>query len=128
MHREALDLTSCQIISAACKVHSRLGPGLLESAYEACLTHELRQRGFRVALQVPQPVMYEGLQLELGYRIDMLVEDAVVVELKAVSKLASIHHAQVLSYLKLGGFRLGLLINFAERHLRDGIVRLVNDY
>ena len=118
---------SGRIIDAALKVHSRLGPGVLEGAYEACLAYELRRRGLQVDVQVPMPVRYEDAVIELGYRLDLLVEKVVVVELKAVRKLAPVHHAQLLSYLKLGNFRLGLLMNFAELHLRDGIVRLANE-
>ena len=109
-------------------VHSALGPGLLESAYAACLAHELRERGLRVVMQHPLPVLYRGVQIELGYRLDLLVEDAVVVELKAVSRVLPIHEAQLLSYLKLGDYRAGLLINFHVRHLRDGVTRVVNRF
>jgi GxxExxY protein len=109
------------------RVHSRLGPGLLESAYQACLAHELRQRGLTVGVQVGLPVEYDGLRIESGYRIDLLVENAVVVELKAVEAIHPIHRAQLLSYLRLSRNRVGLLINFNVKHLRDGIVRLIND-
>ena len=116
---------SGQVVDAAMKVHSALGPGLLESAYEACLTHELRKRGLRVRTQVQLPVVYDGLRLDCGYRLDMIVEDLVVVELKAVAKLLPIDHAQMLTYLKLSECRIGLLINFNVAHLRDGIKRLI---
>lgn len=109
------------------RVHSALGPGLLESAYQACLAHELRKRGLRVRAQHPMPVVYEDVQIDLGYKADLLVDDAVVVELKAVAKVLPIHVAQLLSYLKLSGFRVGLLINFHVLHLKDGITRMVND-
>ena len=115
------------VVDAAMRVHSVLGPGLLESAYAACLTHELRQRGLKVLCEVPLPVVYDGIKLDAGYRLDMLVEDAVIVELKAVEALAPIHQAQLLSYLKLSGKHVGLLINFHVVHLRDGIKRMVND-
>lgn len=115
------------VVDAAMRVHSALGPGLLESAYAACLAHELRQRGLKVMCEVPLPVVYDGIKLDAGYRLDMLVEDAVIVELKAVEALAPIHQAQLLSYLKLSGKRVGLLINFHVLHLKDGIKRLVND-
>ncbi len=108
------------------KVHTALGPGLLESAYEACLLHELRKNGFQAKSQVPLPVVYDGLELELGYRIDLLVEDLVVVELKAADAIHPIHEAQLLSYLKLSGKSLGLIINFHTVHLKDGIKRFVN--
>ncbi|MCI0356508.1 MAG: GxxExxY protein [Acidobacteria bacterium] len=113
------------VLDAAMKVHTELGPGLLESTYEACLAHELKNRGLNVRTQVPLPVVYEGLKLEIGYRIDLLVEELVVVEVKSAEALAPIHHAQVLTYLKLGGKGLGLLINFNVVHLKDGIKRFV---
>ena len=124
--RAGLPRRTGAVVDAGMKVHSVLGPGLLESTYEACLAHELRGRGFAVRTQVPLPVTYEGLELELGYRVDVLVDEKVVVELKAVSKLLPIHEAQLLSYLKLNNFRVGLLINFHAVHLRDGIKRMVN--
>ena len=116
------------IIGAAMKVHSALGPGLLESAYEACLAHELRKAGFDVRSQVELPVIYDGVRVDLGYRIDLLVNDAVIVELKCVEKIAPIHEAQILSYLKLSKKRVGLIINFHVRHLKDGIKRVVNGF
>ena len=118
---------SGQVVDAAMRVHSALGPGLLESAYIACVAYELHKRGVRVRTQVPLPVVYEGVRIELGYRVDLLVDDAVVVELKAVAKLLPIHEAQLLSYLKLSGHRVGLLINFHTPHLKNGIKRMVND-
>jgi GxxExxY protein len=114
------------IISSAMQVHSALGPGLLESAYEACLCYELRQRGHNVASQVPLPVIYGGVHIDAGYRLDIVVDDTVIVELKAIEKLLPIHHAQLLSYLKLSGLGVGLIINFHELHLCDGIRRLMN--
>ena len=113
------------IIGAAMKVHSALGPGLLESAYEACLAHELRKAGFDVRSQVELPVIYDGVRVDLGYRIDLVVNDAVIVELKCVEKIAPIHEAQILSYLKLSKKRVGLIINFHVRHLKDGIKRFI---
>src|SRR5436853_7280548 len=113
------------IVDAATKVHSVLGPGLLESAYEACLRHELIKRGFRVASEVPVPVVYDGIRLEAGYKLDLLVEDTVVVELKAIEALAPVHQAQIISHLKLAGKPIGLLINFHSLHLKDGIKRFV---
>jgi len=113
------------VISAAMKVHSALGPGLLESAYEACLAHELRKASFKVETQIGLPVIYDGIRLELGYRMDMLVNDLVVVELKSVEEISKIHIAQVLSYLKLSKKQFGLIINFNVLHLKDGIKRLV---
>jgi len=114
------------IITAAMKVHSALGPGLLESAYEACLQHELHKAGIHSEVQVPLPVVYEGVKLEVGYRIDLLVENLVVVELKSIDAIAAIHQAQILSYLKLSGKSIGLLINFNVVHLKDGIKRFVS--
>jgi GxxExxY protein len=115
------------IIGAAIAVHKELGPGLLESAYEACLAYELAQRGLKVELQKPLPVAYHQIRLDCGYRIDMLVEDKVIIELKAVEKLEPIHEAQLLSYLKLSGCSVGLLINFNVRVLKHGIKRLVHN-
>jgi len=114
------------IITAAMRVHSELGPGLLESTYQVCLQHELKKAGFRSETQVGLPVFYDGVQLDLGYRIDLLVEDLVVVEPKSIDAIAPIHQAQLLSYLKLSGKSLGLLINFNVVHLKDGIGRFVN--
>ena len=108
------------------KVHSIVGPGLLESAYQAFLTRELQSRGFRVQSQVGLPASYEGSRVDLGYRIALLVEDALIVELKAVPKLLPVHEAQLLSYLKLSGCAVGLLINFNVPRLKDGVKRLVN--
>jgi len=116
---------SGEIIDAAMKVHSALGPGLLESAYEACLAHELRKRGYKVETQVELPVIYDGQRIEVGYRLDMVVEDLVIVELKAVEKMIPIYEAQLLSYLKLSGTAVGLLINFHVPRLREGITRRV---
>ena len=114
------------VVDAAMQVHSVLGPGLLESAYEACLAYELRKRGIEVTVQVELPVIYGEVRIDLGYRIDLLVERSVVVELKTVTKLLPVHEAQLLSYLRLGDFRAGLLINFHTARLKDGIKRMVN--
>ncbi len=116
-----------QIVDAAMKVHSVLGPGLLESAYEACLAQELRIRGHHVLVQVPIPVVYEGIRVDVGYRADLLVDNAVIVEIKAITRVLLVHNAQLLSHLRLSGHRVGLLINFHVVHLRDGIKRLVNN-
>ena len=113
------------VVDAAMKVHSALGPGLLESAYATCFKHELIKRGLKVACEVPLPVIYDGIKLEAGYRLDLVVEDTVVVELKAIEALAPIHQAQIISYLKLSGKPIGLLINFHTLHLKDGIKRFV---
>src|SRR5690348_990079 len=117
---------SRSILDAAFRVHSALGPGLLESAYEACLAYELRAEGFRVLTQVPLPLVYREVALDVGYRLDLLVEELVVVEVKSIDRLAALHQAQLLSYLKLSGKRLGLIINFNVVLLKDGIKRLVN--
>ncbi len=114
------------IIEAAMKVHSALGPGLLESAYEACLVHELRKTGLKVISQLALPIVYDGVTIDAGYRIDCLVDDVVIVELKAVEKILPIHEAQILSYLKLSRKPLGLLLNFNVVHMKDGIKRLAN--
>jgi GxxExxY protein len=116
------------IVDAAMKVHSALGPGLLESVYEKCLKHELTKRGLRVESQIWLPVVCDGVEMEGGYKIDLLVEGQVVVELKVVEQILEIHKAQLLSYLKLSDKQVGLLINFNVVHLRDGIRRLVNHF
>ena len=115
------------VIGAAMAVHRELGPGLLESTYEACLAFEPGQRGLRVERQKALPVRYRGVNLDCGYRIDLLVEDHVVVELKVVERLEPVHEAQLLSYLKLSGSPVGLLLNFNTTKLRNGIRRLVNN-
>jgi GxxExxY protein len=114
------------IIGAAMKVHSALGPGLLESAYGLCLAHEIERKGLAVRRQVSIPIRYEGLLIDNGYRIDLLVDSRVVVELKAIEALLPVHRAQLLSYLRLGDFKLGYLLNFNVAHMRDGIARIVN--
>ena len=119
---------SGRIIGCAIEVHKALGPGLLESAYEECLFFELRGAGLKVERQKPLPVVYKEVKLEAGYRIDLLVENKVVVELKAVEALNDVHTAQVLTYLKLSGCKLGLLMNFNVVKLVDGIKRLKNGY
>ena len=114
------------IIGAAIEVHRALGPGLLESAYVTCLVYELRQRGFKVLEQVPLPLVYKEVKLDCGYRLDLLVNDVVIVEVKSVEGLAPIHEAQLLSYLKLADCKIGLLINFNVKMLKHGIKRLAN--
>ncbi|MCL4211868.1 MAG: GxxExxY protein [Phycisphaerales bacterium] len=114
-----------RIIACAIRVHRALGPGLLESVYEVCLAHELAKEGLRFARQVDVPVRYDAVLLDAGFRIDLLVEDAVVVELKAVEKVQPIHEAQLLTYLRLSGKSVGLLLNFNELRLRDGLIRRV---
>lgn len=118
------DAVARQIVDAAFTVHKSLGPGLLESVYEVCLAHELRKRGLETAEQVVLPVVYDSVRLNAGLRLDLLVNQCVIVELKAVERLAPVHKAQVLTYLKLTGHRLGLLINFNVPLIKDGIERI----
>ena len=127
MNAAEMNVRSGQIIDAGMRVHSALGPGLLESAYEACLTYELRKRGLRVDTQVALPVVYDGQRIDVGYRLDLLVQSAIVVEVKAVAKLLPVFDAQLLSYLRLGNYQLGLLMNFHSPRLKDGIKRIVNE-
>jgi GxxExxY protein len=126
--RAELNRISRDIIDSAIKIHTVLGPGLLESAYEACLEHELRRRKHKVLRQVILPVVFEGMNVDLGYRIDLIIDDRVLVELKACEALHPIHKAQLTSYLRLSGRHLGLLINFHVPRLKDGIVRQVNSF
>jgi len=126
--KDRLDSITRRIIGGAIEVHRHLGPGLLESAYEVCLAFELRRMGFEIEQQKPLPVIYKDVKLDCGYRLDLMVEDAVVVEIKAVDHLSPIHDAQLLSYLRLSGKRVGLLINFHVRVLKNGLKRIVNDF
>jgi len=114
------------IIGCAIEVHKQLGPGLLESAYQECLFYELKKEGLKVVKEKPMPIVYKEIKLDHGYRIDLLVEDKVVVELKTVEYLHEVHTAQVLTYLRLGGYKLGLLLNFNEKKLIDGMKRIIN--
>jgi GxxExxY protein len=114
------------IVGSALKVHTALGPGLLESAYEACIQYELIKTGLRVEAQKPLPLVYESVKLECGYRIDLMVESKVIIEVKSVEAVAEIHFAQVLTYLRLSGLRLALLMNFNVLHMKDGIRRIAN--
>lgn len=123
-----LNKISETIIGSAIEVHRTLGPGLLESAYEACLIHELSQSGLKVEHQKPVILSYKGINIDCAYRLDLLVEDSVIVELKSVDKILPIHNAQLLSYLKLSGLTLGLLINFNVEILKNGIQRVVNNF
>lgn len=120
------DLISGKVIQAAIEVHRGLGPGLLESAYEECLCHELSLQSLKFLRQVPLPVNYKGVSLDCGYRLDLVAEERVIIELKSVRKLEPIHDAQVLTYLKMTGLKLGLLLNFNVSLMRDGIRRIVN--
>jgi GxxExxY protein len=114
------------VIGAAIKIHTVVGPGLLESAYEACLIYELEKQRLRVQRQLAVPLRYEEIVVEQGYRLDLLIENMVVVELKAVPTILPVHRAQLLSYLRLGGFKLGYILNFHVAQMRGGILRLVN--
>jgi GxxExxY protein len=118
---------SNEIIGAAIEVHRHLGPGLLESAYEQCLCRELSERGIPFQRQLPLPLQYKGVSLDCGYRLDIVVDNRVILELKAIGALEPIHTAQVLTYLKLSGYKLGLLINFNVPALKHGIKRVVNN-
>jgi GxxExxY protein len=123
-----IDEITHTVIRAAMSVHTAVGPGLLEKAYDACLYYELTKNGVQFEHQLRLPVSYEGMRLDAGFRVDYLVENRVLIELKAVEKLHPVHSAQLLSYLKLSGVTVGLLINFNVVHLRDGIRRMVNGY
>ena len=118
---------SNRIIGAAIEVHKALGPGLLESAYEECLSHEFISRNFSFDRQKSLPLIYKGKKLDCGYRLDMVVENAIILELKSCEKIEPIHKAQLLTYLKLSGLHLGLILNFNTTLMRDGIVRIVNE-
>ncbi len=117
---------SNKILGCAIEVHKQLGPGLLESAYQECLFFELKERGLKVRKEVPMPITYKDVKLDHGYRIDLLVEEKVVIEIKTVELLNDVHTAQVLTYLKLGGYKLGLLLNFHVSILKNGIKRIIN--
>ncbi len=119
------DLTD-KIINAALEVHRSLGPGLLESAYQQCLYFELKSRGLGIIKEIPCPIIYKDIKLDHGYRIDLLVENKVVIELKTVECFTDVHTAQVLTYLKLGGFPVGFLMNFHTKLLKNGIKRFIN--
>ena len=124
---QSLDELSHQVIGAAIAVHTELGAGLLESAYEHCLCYELNKRGLKVESQLTLPIHYDGQKIDAGYRIDLMVEDTIIIELKTVERLLPIHTAQLLSYLKMSDKKLGLLINFNVTSLKNGIKRVVNE-
>ena len=128
LRMKSLESIASDVVDSAFKVHSKLGPGLLESAYEACLEHELVRRGCSVERQKAQSIEYDGIVIDVGYRIDLLVENAVLIELKAVEQLAPIHQAQILTYLKLSQKTIGFLINFNVPLIKNGIRRVVNQY
>jgi GxxExxY protein len=114
-----------KVLDSSFKVHSNLGPGLLESSYEECLFFELKQQNLKVEKQKPMPLIYKEVKLDIGYRLDILVENKVIVEVKSVDTFNEVHFAQILTYLKLSGCKLGLLVNFNVRHLKDGIKRVI---
>jgi GxxExxY protein len=126
--KQRLDAITDKIIGAAISVHRVLGPGLLESAYEECLCFELSQMGLKFQRQVPLPVQYKDVTLDCGYRIDIVVENSVIIEIKAVERLIPVHEAQLLSYLKLSKLRVGLLMNFHVPVLKSGLKRIVNNF
>jgi len=121
-----LETTASAIVNAAISVHRELGPGLLESAYQQCLVYELRKCGNNVKTEILLPIKYDGLEIEAGYRIDMIINEKVIVENKAVKEIAPIHKAQLLTYLKLGNFKIGFLLNWNVNLMRDGIKRMVH--
>jgi GxxExxY protein len=123
----SLNEITARVIGAAIEVHIALGPGLLESAYEECLSQELQLRGISFERQKPLPVEYKGARLDCGYRLDMVVEDRVILELKACDSIEEIHKAQILTYLRLSGLKLGLILNFNVPVMKKGIVRVVNN-
>jgi GxxExxY protein len=125
---DRLDQISHRIIGAAIEVHRHLGPGLLESAYQSCLAFELKQLGVKLEEQKPLPVVYKHVKLDCGYRLDLVVEDEIIVEIKAIEKLLPIHEAQLLSYLRLAEKRVGLLMNFHVPVLKNGLKRIVNEF
>ncbi|HCS40988.1 MAG TPA: GxxExxY protein [Anaerolineaceae bacterium] len=115
------------VVDVAFKIHTQIGPGLLESAYQAFMVFELKKRGLSVESEVPMPVQYDGVRVDVGYRADLLIEKSVIVELKSIEKVIDIHKKQLLTYLKMSNLRLGLLINFGVPLIKDGITRIVND-
>lgn len=114
------------VVDAAFKVHSKLGPGLLESAYQAILSYELKQRGLFIETEIPMPLSYDGIFLDIGYRADIIVEHLVIIELKSIEKMSDVHKKQLLTYLRVSNLHLGLLINFGAPLIKDGIIRVVN--
>ncbi len=125
---EKLNRITETIVGVAINIHRTLGPGLLESAYEACMVYDIVQAGLKVEQQKPLPVVYRGVRLECSYRLDLMIENEVIVEIKSIEKLLPIHRAQLMSYLKLSGCKVGLLINFNVEVLKNGIQRVVNNF
>lgn len=126
-HSKIENRIATAILDHAFKIHTELGPGLLESVYEKCLQYELNEAGFEAQTQVPVPMNYKNIRFEAGFRIDLLVNNSVLVEIKSVENLAPVHYAQTLTYLKMKNLKLGLLINFNTKYLKDGIHRIVNN-
>jgi len=125
---KTVDEIAAAVVDASFNVHQELGPGLLESAYEACLMHQLTKRGLMVERQKEQPVHYDGIMIDVGYRIDLLVNDSIIIELKAVEQIIPIHQAQLMTYLKLSKKPLGFLINFNTTYFKSSIKRIANNY
>lgn len=125
---DRLNAISGDIVDAAVKIHQALGPGLLGSVYEVVLEHELKRRGYRVERQLPVPIEFEGLRFEEGFRLDLLVEDAIIVELKSLESVPRVHHKQLLTHLRLMKKPLGLLLNFGAELMKDGVHRIVNNF
>jgi GxxExxY protein len=128
MNRQRYEAIAKEVVDACIQVHRALGPGLLESTYQKCLLYELSSRGLKVTSEVSIPVVYKGVELDCGYRIDILVEDVIVLELKSVEKLLPVHSAQIITYLKLANKRLGFLLNFNVSLMKNGLNRFVNNY
>jgi GxxExxY protein len=126
MGRMEIELIAKEIVDASIQVHRQLGPGLLESAYQTCLAYELTKRGLKVACEVTLPIRYDSVEIECGYRIDMLVENCVIIENKVVEQISPVHTAQILTYLKLKGCWLGFLLNWNVTRMKDGVNRYVN--
>ena len=126
--RDKLNEISGKIIDCSIRVHAELGPGMLEGAYQTCLMHELIEAGFDVQSQLKLPIVYRGIELDAGYRIDLLVQGSVIIELKAIDRLLPVHETQLLYYLRMSDLRLGLLINFNVKRLVDGVRRVVNNF
>lgn len=126
MDRQTVENWATQIVDSIFKVHSSLGPGLLESAYQVSLAYELTKRGLEVQTEVPQPIIYDTVKLDIGYRLDMLVNHTIVIENKTVDALLPVHQAQLITYLKLSGLKLGFLVNWNSAKIKDGIHRIVN--
>ena len=128
MSKQEYERLATIIVDACFKIHKKYGPGLLESAYQACLVYELKKRGLSVQAEVPLPLIYEEVKLDCGYRLDIVVENCILIELKSVEQLAPIHSAQIITYLKLSKKKMGFLVNFNVPLIKDGIKRFVNNY